>query len=277
MRKVFVVLLGLILCSFMVGCSEDETTTRPRPSEFQITTASVSTGYTCTPYNEIIAAVGGTEPYSYSVSAGTLPDGLSLTADGRIIGVVEAAGEWTFTVSCTDNSDTPETVNREYTLSVEVPANPSIAVFFDDGAAVCMSESQAFNTLDCYVFIMLEDAPFNCVRATEFKLIMTDADDTPLQVGQYFHSYVSYPQAVSVTMGDIFQGVAISFSRDMVFEFEGPIHCATFGLVLAETLDQISFKFEPSPSSGLERPIVATCDVGYPLVEVDGRRASINY
>jgi hypothetical protein len=269
--------MGLVLCSFMVGCSEDETTTRPRPTEFDITTASVPTGYTCTPYKVNLAAAGGTEPYSWSVSAGELPAGLLLSTDGQIVGVVEAAGEWTFTVSCTDASETPETVNHEYTISVEVPANPSLAIFFDDGASVCMSETAAFTTLDCYVFVMLEDASINCVRATEFKLIMTDADDNPLQVGQYFHSYVSYPPEVSVTMGDIFAGVAISYSRDMVYEFEGPIHCATFGLVLAETLDQISFKFEPSPGSGLERPIVATCDYGYPTLEVDGRRASINY
>ena len=280
MRKVFAVLMGLVLCTFMVGCSEDDTTITPpapSPPDFEITTASVPVGYTCTPYNVNLAVQGGTGPYTWSISTGSLPSGLELTQDGQIIGVVDAEGEWNFTVQCTDNSDTPETVNQAYTMTVDVPANPSLAIFFDDEAGVCMSETQAFTVVDCYVFVMLEDATINCVRATEFKLIMTDSDDNPIEVGKYFHSYLTYPVDVSVTMGDPFNGVAISFRRDMMEVFEGPIHCCTFGLVLAETLDEISFKFEGSPGTGLERPIVATCESGYPTQEVDGRSAAINY
>jgi hypothetical protein len=272
--------MGLVLCSFMVGCSEDDTTVTPPappPPDFEITTASVPVGYTCAPYNVNLAVQGGTAPYTWSISSGTLPSGLQLTQDGQIIGVVDATGEWNFTVQCTDNSATPETVNQIYTLTVEVPANPSIAVFFDDEAGLCMSETQAFTVLDCYVFVMLEDAAVDCIRATEFKLIMTDSNDNPIEVGKYFHSYLTYPADVSVTMGDPFNGVAISFRRDMLHVYEGPIHCCTFGLVLAETLEDISFKFEGSPDTGLERPIVATCSAGYPIEEVDGRRAAINY
>lgn len=59
--------------------------------------ASVGTEYSAT-----LAATGGTAPYSWSVTAGDLPAGLSLAADGTVSGTPTAAGESTVTVRVSD-------------------------------------------------------------------------------------------------------------------------------------------------------------------------------
>jgi hypothetical protein len=279
MRKVFLVLMALSLTGLMVACSDDDSPVNPEPTEFGITTAAITMGYTCTPYNIQLDASGGTAPYTWSLAAGsTLPDGVALTADGRIMGLLEVTGTWNFSVVATDAAGTPSTDRVAYTLDVEVPANPSIAIFYDGDATVCGGESMAFTPLDCYVFIMLEGGDQDCAYGTEFQVTIEDQYGDPLQLGtQYTHSYVNYSDAVALTMGDPFNGVAISFSREWYSSYSGDAHVATFGLLLLEDLDNLSFKVGPSPSSPNSRPIIATCDETHSIVEVTGRAAALNY
>lgn len=279
MRKVFLVLMALSLTGLMVACSDDDSPVIVEPTEFGITTAAITMGYTCTPYNIQLDATGGTAPYTWSLAAGsTLPAGITLSADGHIMGLLEDTGSWNFSVVATDNAGTPHTDQVAYTLDVEVPANPSIAIFYDGDASVCGGETMAFTPLDCYVFIMLEGGTQDCAFATEFQVTMEDQNGDPLQLGtQYTHSYVNYSDAVALTMGDPFNGVAVSFSREMYVAYEGAIHVATFGLLLLEDLDNLSFKVGPSPGSSNARPIIATCDHAHSVVEVTGRAAALNY
>jgi hypothetical protein len=56
------------------------------------------------PYNATVAASGGTPGYSYSVSSGTLPDGLGLDrGSGAISGTPSAYGSFEFTLSVIDS------------------------------------------------------------------------------------------------------------------------------------------------------------------------------
>jgi hypothetical protein len=167
-------------------------------------------------------------------------------------------------------------VTQAYTITVDEPANPSLAIFFDDQADQCSAGTEAWTTLDCYVFIMLEGGEIGCTRACEFTLRLTDSDDVDLEPGtDHLVLNTTYPDYVAVSMGNVFSGIAVSFNRPM-FAYEGPVHVCTFGLMLIENLDQLSFKF--APNAGDEGILgVATCDAGYPRVEVDGRVSAINY
>ena len=70
-----------------------------------VTTSSLAVGTTGTAYSQTVAASGGTSPYSWSVSAGTLPAGLTLNAStGEISGLPTTAGTSSFTVKVTDNA-----------------------------------------------------------------------------------------------------------------------------------------------------------------------------
>ncbi len=279
MRKVFAVLLALSLGSLIVSCSDDETTVTPVPT-FGVTTAALVQGYTCTPYNFTLEAEGGTAPYVWSLDDGsTLPDGISLTSDGMMIGMLESTGSYEFSVVCTDAAGTPRTATADFTLNIDVPANPSLAIFFDEEATVCGAETQAFAVLDCHVFIMLDsDSEVNCAAGTEFMINIADENGNTLGVGSdYAHSYVSFPSTVAVTMGDPFSGIAIAFSREQYAAYTGPIHVASFGLLLFESLDNLTFQILANPDTEIVRPIISTCDVAQTLVEVDGRAAAINY
>jgi len=277
MRKVFALLAGLVLLSMFAACSSDEDTTptppTPSPTEFAITTATVPAAYTCSPYNVTLAVEGGVAPYTWTMADGSLPTGMVLTSEGKITGVMTATGDFNFTVRVTDSSPTPKVLDKAFDMTVDVPSNPSLAVFFDGSATMCMSSTAAFTPLNCYVFIMLDAEDVNCAQACEFKLRITDAENMDLDPGsQYALMGMTLPEHVAVTLGDLFNGMAFSFSRPM-FGPE-PIMVANFSMLLMEDLDNLSFKFEPNPNGSLG---IATCDLGFPIVSVTGREAAINY
>lgn len=82
-------------------------------------------------YPDSLAASGGTSPYRYAVTAGALPDGLTLDPNsGDITGQPIAPGRSTFTIAVTDSADL---VNQQtYELVI---AAPPIAIEADPPAA----------------------------------------------------------------------------------------------------------------------------------------------
>lgn len=75
--------------------------------------ATIRTGFI---YNTTLVAIGGTTPYTWTVSDGALPDGLSLSTDGVISGTPTSAGTSTFTVQVADNENDIST--KAFSLTV---------------------------------------------------------------------------------------------------------------------------------------------------------------
>ena len=68
-----------------------------------VTTSSLPNGTINTPYNSLLSANGGITPYSWTISSGALPAGLSLNPrSGLISGAPGAAGTTSVTVKVTD-------------------------------------------------------------------------------------------------------------------------------------------------------------------------------
>ncbi|WP_219114458.1 putative Ig domain-containing protein, partial [Janthinobacterium sp. UMAB-56] len=77
------------------------------------------------PYSATLTAAGGTAPYTFSVSSGSLPAGLSLnTATGVLSGTTNVAGSFTFSLRASDSSTgvgAPFSASNSYTLAVAAP------------------------------------------------------------------------------------------------------------------------------------------------------------
>jgi subtilisin family serine protease len=88
-----------------------------------ITTTSLPGGTQNTSYSATLAATGGTTPYAWSVTSGTLPAGLSLVAStGVVSGTPTGTGTSNFTVRVTDTN----LVVATQALSLTVIGPPSV-------------------------------------------------------------------------------------------------------------------------------------------------------
>ncbi len=94
----------------------------PPPPQLAITTSSLTGGQVQLAYTAPLAATGGSAPYSWSVSSGQLPTGLSLApSTGMISGTPTAAGTVSFTTEVTDQTGATATAN----LSIDIAAASS--------------------------------------------------------------------------------------------------------------------------------------------------------
>ena len=81
-------------------------------------------------YSQKVAASGGAAPYSYAVTAGALPGGLSLNAStGVISGTATAVGSASFSVTATDAStgNGPFRATQAYSVTVTALTPPTVS------------------------------------------------------------------------------------------------------------------------------------------------------
>ncbi|MBN2415226.1 putative Ig domain-containing protein [bacterium] len=90
---------------------------------FTITTSSLSAGKINQAYSGSIATENGTQPLSYSIAAGSIPPGLSITPSGSsylISGTPTSSGEYTFTFEATDSSFPQKSDSKSFTLKIHI-------------------------------------------------------------------------------------------------------------------------------------------------------------
>jgi len=84
-----------------------------------ISTTSLGNGVVSQTFNTTIKVTGGKASYTFSLSTGSLPAGLTLAAStGVVSGTPATAGSSTFTVKVTDSSSPVQTASKSYTLTI---------------------------------------------------------------------------------------------------------------------------------------------------------------
>ena len=98
------------------------------PAALAITTTSLPSGQVGTAYSATLAASGGTSPYAWSLTSGTLPGGLTLNAStGAISGIPTATANGTaLTFMVTDSSSPAQSKSVNLTLTIVSPATLAI-------------------------------------------------------------------------------------------------------------------------------------------------------
>ena len=87
----------------------------------RITTTSLPSGLVGTPYSAMLTAAGGVYPYTWSITAGSLPNGLHLNAStGAITGTPTTVGTPNFTVQVADSETPPVTASAQLSITITV-------------------------------------------------------------------------------------------------------------------------------------------------------------
>ena len=92
--------LAVVAALFLSACGSQPST----PPSLEVLTTLVPNAVVNTPYTTQLQATGGAAPYSWKVTAGALPEGLTLSSSGVISGVPSGQGQFSFTVEVVDSS-----------------------------------------------------------------------------------------------------------------------------------------------------------------------------
>ncbi len=95
-------------------------------------TCPSSTGTVGQPYSSALVASGGMTPYTFSITVGQLPGGLTLNPDGTITGTPNIANTFNFTAQVTDavsNKAVGDTANKNCTIVIAPPNMASLGDF----------------------------------------------------------------------------------------------------------------------------------------------------
>lgn len=132
--KLFVLSAAIIAGSFSAIASIDcggEGFLSPFSLSVLISCDNPPDGIIGVPYSHFLLASGGVPPYTFAITAGALPDGLTLDpATGEISGIPTVAGTFPFTVEVTDDEDNTAEVECSITISgmLIVCDNPPVGI-----------------------------------------------------------------------------------------------------------------------------------------------------
>jgi hypothetical protein len=104
------------------GCS---TPSVPPPCPtISLSPATLPNGTVGVAYTQTISASGGTAPYGFAVTTGTLPAGLTLTPAGVLFGTPTAAGTSSFTITASDANSCAGSLAYTITIAAAAPVPP---------------------------------------------------------------------------------------------------------------------------------------------------------
>ena len=93
------------------------------PAPLSVATTSLTDATAGSSYSQGLLAVGGIAPYSWSITSGALPAGLTLSSSGSLSGIPTSSGAFPFTVQVTDNSlPTGQSTTASLSLTVDSAA-----------------------------------------------------------------------------------------------------------------------------------------------------------
>ena len=90
----------------------------PTPTPLSISNTSLGGGTVGTAYSQMLSATGGTAPYTWTISSGSLPAGLTLSTAGLVFGTPTTSQTSNFTVQAADSAAHTATQPLAITIAV---------------------------------------------------------------------------------------------------------------------------------------------------------------
>lgn len=94
------------------------------PITLKILSPSLPSGTQNASYSSMLQASGGSGPYSWSISSGALPAGLTLAANGAVTGTPTAGGNFSFGATVKDSGSPAQTATGNVTLTIIAAGTP---------------------------------------------------------------------------------------------------------------------------------------------------------
>jgi hypothetical protein len=214
--------------SFTVKVTDAESTPTTTTANFSITIAALPaltitqanlpSGTVNNTYSQMLTAVGGLKPYTWSLASGSsLPGGLKLNpSSGLISGTPTASGTFSFTVKVTDAESTPTTTTANFSIVVVQPLAIQAATLPQGMVGTVYSNSlAAAGGASPYAWSLASgsslppglqlSAPTGAISGTptasgtfSFTVMVTDAESTPATASANFSIVIS-PAPPAVT------------------------------------------------------------------------------
>ncbi len=219
------------------------------PVPLAVSTTQLPSGSEGVAYSQTLVATGGITPYSWSITSGTLPTGLSLSSSsGTISGTPTSPATFVFTVQVKDSESTPQTATAGLNIVVNASA-VTITTSSLPGATVGAAYSQTLEAsggVGPYAWSVVSGAlPAGLSLATStgvisgtpiaagtasFSVQVKDSESTPQSVIATFSITVNLPPAAAtpifspsagtytsaqkVTIGDATSGATIYYTTN---------------------------------------------------------------
>ena len=99
------------------------------PASLAVTTSSLPGGTAGSPYpSTTLQASGGVPPYSWALSSGSMPAGLTLSPAGAIAGTPSSSGTYPLSFVVTDSYSAPEAAKASLTLTIVGGQTPTLTL-----------------------------------------------------------------------------------------------------------------------------------------------------
>jgi len=151
-----------------------------------------------------LSATGGVQPYSWSISAGALPDGLNLSGDGSVSGTPTSAGSFAFTIQVADIGGSTATVSGKIGIAAALSASIIAAC-----ARACQVEAGCVTVCGNFGTISGGVGPYR-VTATGYVPPGTTISPNQLAYTGTFSRPVSYWQSTVTVTDALGQAASVS-------------------------------------------------------------------
>jgi Putative Ig domain len=120
-RAIVLALLVVFLWLLLVGGFSSAQQSGATGEPLAVTTLSPPRGYLHRPYEFQLEAQGGIPPLEWEITAGVVPRGMKLSADGRLTGTPAEPGDFRIRVTVSDSGKPPRQMSQELVVTIVAP------------------------------------------------------------------------------------------------------------------------------------------------------------